>query len=399
VPRKASVAGRRGRLTAVALVSAASIALGGCGAPNVPSDSSAPPLVGPLPTSTGPTAVGPATVRGALPIKLTLPAVDITSNIERVGADNQVLQIPSKLGVVGWWQDGVGVGAGRGTVVLVAHVDSPTGGAGPFAQAENLKPGDAMTVTDYADQQHQYQLASVTTYKKETLPYDRIFSQTGPERVAMVLCGGDYDSETGVWDSNVLLTFNTSPVSSGPAASSASPSPSPGTGDGPPVLAQGQDAFGLSLTAVGDSVLLGAEYAVTAKFPRSTVDADESRQSWVVFERIKKRRAAGKLGDVVVIHTGTNGTIDKDAYDRVLRLLADRSRVVLVTVKASRSWTQADNTMIRRLAAKYADGNVRLADWQKLSASHPSWFYTDGIHVKPPGAKQYAKLIREALSQ
>ncbi len=390
MPRKVSAAGGRRRLTAVTIASAAGLALGGCGAANVPRGSSSPPVVGPLPASTAPTAVGPATARGALPTRLTLPTVGITSTIARVGSHSQLLQLPSKLGVVGWWQDGVGVGAGRGTVVLDAHVDSPTGGAGPLAQAENLQPGDAMTITDYAGQQHPYQVTSVESFEKAALPYDRIFSQTGPERVAMVICGGDYDSESGVWDSNVLLTFN---------AASPSSSASPPTGAGPPVLAQGQDAFGLPLTAVGDSVLLGAADAITATFPRSTVDADESRQSWIVFKRIEKRRGAGTLGDVVVIDTGTNGTLERDEYDSGLQLLADRSRVVLVTVKASRSWTHRNNTLIRSLAAKYADGNVRLADWQKRAADHPGWFYSDGIHVKPVGARKYAQLIREAVSQ
>ena len=94
-----------------------------------------------------------------------------------------------------------------------------------------------------------------------------------------------------------------------------------------------------------------------------------SRPSWEVFKRILDRRAAGKLGAVVVIHTGTNGSIDEQQLDDLLQVLQDRSRVVLVTVKAPRSWTAEDNAIIRRLAEKYAAANVRLADWEADSAA------------------------------
>ncbi|MFC6239521.1 acyltransferase family protein, partial [Longivirga aurantiaca] len=185
------------------------------------------------------------------------------------------------------------------------------------------------------------------------------------------------------------------------ATGTASPSPSP-TSTRPsdrPELAAGEDAFGLSFTAVGDSVLLGARDSVLEMFPGSTVDATVSRPSWEVFQRILDRRAAGKLGAVVVIHTGTNGSIDEQQFDDLLQVLQDRSRVVLVTVKAPRSWTPEDNAIIRRLAAKYADGNVRLADWEDYSRGKRAWFYPDGIHMRPDGADAYAQLLREAISR
>ncbi len=134
-------------------------------------------------------------------------------------------------------------------------------------------------------------------------------------------------------------------------------------------------------------------------FPGSTVDATVSRPSWEVFKRILDRRAAGKLGAVVVIHTGTNGSIDEQQFDDLLQVLQDRSRVVLVTVKAPRSWTAEDNAIIRRLAAKYADDNVRLADWEDYSRGKRTWFYSDGIHMRPDGADAYAQLLREAISR
>ncbi len=212
--------------------------------------------------------------------------------------------------------------------------------------------------------------------------------------------GPTFEQELGGVDGVGNESLTPLPSTSSPAPTdSASVSPTSTRPSDRPVLAAGEDAFGLSFTAVGDSVLLGARDAVLETFPGGTVDATVSRPSWEVFKRVLDRRAAGKLGAVVVIHTGTNGSIDAQQLDDLLEVLQDRSRVVLVTVKAPRSWTAEDNAIIRAAAAKYASSNVRLADWEALAKGNRTWFYADGIHMRPDGSAAYAAMLREAISR
>ena len=190
-------------------------------------------------------------------------------------------------------------------------------------------------------------------------------------------------------------------VGDDPLVPTASPSPGSSTGPTtppprvPPTRAPGQDAFGLSTTAVGDSVLLAASDAMVGTFPDITVDAVVSRQSPAVFARIRARKDAGKLGDVVVIATGTNGVVLSPDLASMLDLLSDRSRVVLVTPRAPRSWTDKNNAIIKTVGARYP--NVRVADWNTYAAGHRDWFYADGIHTKGAGSTAYASFIREAM--
>ena len=151
------------------------------------------------------------------------------------------------------------------------------------------------------------------------------------------------------------------------------------------------------MTAVGDSVLLAARDAVQSTLPKSQVDASVSRQSSAVFERIRDRRAAGKLGDVVIIHTGTNGIVDLGELQDLLTLLKDRSRVILVTPKAQRPWIAQATNAIKIAGKKFEDGNVRVADWQVYAAGHRDWFYSDGIHTKSEGSQQYANMLRSVM--
>jgi hypothetical protein len=142
--------------------------------------------------------------------------------------------------------------------------------------------------------------------------------------------------------------------------------------------------------------MLAAAPALRSTIPRITVDAEVGRQSGGVFSRIRSRLASGHLGDLVVIHTGTNGVIVPSQLGSLLAALADRTRVVLVTDHADRSWVAANNRILRTAAATHSS-NVRLADWAAYSRSHPGWFWGDGIHPDPDGAHQYALLIKKSL--
>ena len=187
----------------------------------------------------------------------------------------------------------------------------------------------------------------------------------------------------------------------GPDEPSASPDSavSPTPSHVPVVLAAGQTAFGLSTTAVGDSVMLAARGSLLRTFPSFiTVDAHISRQPIDIFDRIRAREAAGQLGDVVVIHAGTNGPIHTADLVAIVRQLRDRSRIVLVTCHGDRPWIPQSNGAIWAVSRLFAGTNVRVADWFTLSATHRDWFYADGIHTKGAGSDAYAALIKAALS-
>ena len=150
------------------------------------------------------------------------------------------------------------------------------------------------------------------------------------------------------------------------------------------------------ITAVGDSVMLGARDALVAVMPKVTVDAEVSRQALPMYQRLKDRKAAGKLSQIVILHTGTNGP----AYEKDLRAavknLSDRGRVVLVTTHMPDKWMDESNTSIRNVAKDFP--NVRLADWAAASEGHREYFVFDGTHLTGPGGRAYAKTITDALN-
>jgi peptidoglycan/LPS O-acetylase OafA/YrhL len=146
--------------------------------------------------------------------------------------------------------------------------------------------------------------------------------------------------------------------------------------------------------ALGDSVMLGA--APQLKEQGFTVDASESRQFANGVDTVATLQSQGRLGDVVVVHLGTNGTIGTDNMTRMMESLAGVPQVLLVTLDAPVEWVPPNNALIIETAQAYP--NATLLDWAVLSDACPGeCFYSDGFHLRPEGQAYYASLVADAL--
>jgi peptidoglycan/LPS O-acetylase OafA/YrhL len=146
--------------------------------------------------------------------------------------------------------------------------------------------------------------------------------------------------------------------------------------------------------ALGDSVMLGAAGELTTR--GYTVDAVESRQFSDGRAIVEQLRSDGRLGDVVVVHLGTNGDIDPDDLTAMMDALAEVPRVLLLTIDVDRSWTEGNNALIFDAASTYPNASVLY--WADLAASCPGdCFQSDGFHLRPDGQTYYAELIDGAL--
>jgi hypothetical protein len=166
-----------------------------------------------------------------------------------------------------------------------------------------------------------------------------------------------------------------------PAAHVTTPAPPPGGGP--------------TVTAWGDSVLLGARYALAFDIPGVFVDAVVGRQAGALPSGMTQLRQLHELGAKVVIHVGDNGLFLRSTLDTALNELSDRTRVVLVTVRVPRRWQDPVNSLLHSVAA--AHKNVVIADWYAASAGHPEYFVRDGVHLTSAGIAAFAGLIAHAL--
>jgi hypothetical protein len=168
------------------------------------------------------------------------------------------------------------------------------------------------------------------------------------------------------------------PATTAPPASTAPPTTAP--------------AGYVPTTAIGDSVLVGAAPALSARMgPALTVDATIGRQMTDARDLIAGLAAHGRLGQVVLLHLGNNGPFSAQQIDEVFAAVGPDRTVLLVNVLVPRRWEGEVNDQLAAAAARHP--NAVYMDWRALVTSEPGLTRDDGYHLTAAGAERYADLV------
>jgi peptidoglycan/LPS O-acetylase OafA/YrhL len=152
----------------------------------------------------------------------------------------------------------------------------------------------------------------------------------------------------------------------------------------------------IEIIAIGDSVMLGAANVLTQR--GITVDALKSRPFRQALEIGNYLKSVNRLGEIVIIHLGTNNYVDQKTLDEIMVPLADVDTVVFVTNHVpSKKWEEPNNLLLRSMPDQY--GNVKILDWYTIAVAHPEYLYGDKIHLNPEGQAVYADLIMQAIGK
>ncbi|CAB5001284.1 MAG: acyltransferase family protein [Actinobacteria bacterium] len=149
-----------------------------------------------------------------------------------------------------------------------------------------------------------------------------------------------------------------------------------------------------TVSAIGDSVMLGARSVLKDVIPGTRVDAAVSRYPGAFIGKLKRYVAGNRLAPIVVLHPGTNGVLPESMMREMLDILVDSPRVVVVNTNMPRTWREPNNNVMADVVPEYP--NAVLADWRAASLDKPEYFASDGIHLTEKGAKAYANLIKQA---
>lgn len=161
------------------------------------------------------------------------------------------------------------------------------------------------------------------------------------------------------------------------------------------VIAPAASADNLDAIAIGDSVMLGAKSQLRERGV-DVVDAAVSRQAATGPGLVRQR--GQKLPEHVVVHLGTNGTYTLKMCKQLVRAAGKQRRVYLVTVKVPRQWESVNNDMLRSCDRAFRSDHVVLLDWNELATKNPEYLYADGVHLRPDGARAFARMIERAVT-
>lgn len=146
------------------------------------------------------------------------------------------------------------------------------------------------------------------------------------------------------------------------------------------------------ITGIGDSVMLGALDNLYSTFNNGYFDAKISRTDYEAPRILKELSDSGTLGDIIIIHLGTNGLCPMYCKDRMMEIIGDR-KTFWINV------TNDEDVNVNGFLYEVADrfSNLEIIDWNSISKGHREYFYADGIHLTPEGRNAYTSVIYDKI--
>jgi hypothetical protein len=151
---------------------------------------------------------------------LIIPELSVRAPLVPTGATGvpgaASLSIPADIHEVGWWDGEVHEGSrtvredapapGQPGVSLIAgHVDSAAAGPGALFYLKELEVGDIIVISDSTGHKTSWLVDAKPQYTAKTELPSALWLTTGPPRLALVTCGGPFDSATGHYIDNVII--------------------------------------------------------------------------------------------------------------------------------------------------------------------------------------------------
>ena len=158
------------------------------------------------------------------------------------------------------------------------------------------------------------------------------------------------------------------------------------------VSAPNPSSEGIWLT--GDSVILGIRTSLNEVAPVSLINARIGRQAPELLD-VMKRDIAQAGDSPVIFNLGNNGLLQEEVVREIFELVKSQSSIIVVNTAVPRPWRDSNNSLVKEIASQYS--NIRVIDWNSISAGRPEYFAPDGVHLVPAGVEAYVSEIKKYL--
>jgi lysophospholipase L1-like esterase len=90
------------------------------------------------------------------------------------------------------------------------------------------------------------------------------------------------------------------------------------------------------------------------------------------------------LHQILVIELGTNGPFDPTMVEHQLNALHEKE-ILIINTRVPRPWQNDVNALLEDVVKHVA--HAHLLNWYALSSNHNAYFFPDGVHLNPLGAR------------
>ncbi len=139
------------------------------------------------------------------PVRLVVAPLQIDAKVEPVGKKTDgSMATPSTFYTTAWYKDGPKPGE-AGNAVLAGHVNNALGLAGVFEHLNQIKIGDTVKVFDAEGKQLAFIVEKINNYPRLDAPLEEIFATTGPARLVLITCDGDWSAQARSYEKRLVV--------------------------------------------------------------------------------------------------------------------------------------------------------------------------------------------------
>lgn len=155
------------------------------------------------PSAPAPKATPNLAAERLTPATLLIPKIGVRATVEQLTVDgNGDMASPQNVNDVGWYAPGVAPGQ-NGDAVVDGHLNWYGVPQAVFFNLNQLQPGDQVDIISQGVTL-RFQVTNSTSVSRTARPAG-LFATTGPPRLTLITCAGDWNTGAGEYDQRLLV--------------------------------------------------------------------------------------------------------------------------------------------------------------------------------------------------
>jgi sortase (surface protein transpeptidase) len=151
------------------------------------------------------TAIKQNEIQFGIPIRLNIPKLGVTANVEAVALDiKNNMDVPQKVEDVGWYKLGVKPGE-KGNAVIDGHYDDITGAPVVFYNLASLQVGDSIETVDNNGKKLTFIVQKKANYAYNQFPLLEVFGQSNGKNLNLITCSGTWDKNNKTYADRLVI--------------------------------------------------------------------------------------------------------------------------------------------------------------------------------------------------
>lgn len=155
-------------------------------------------------SSVAPSATPPLTMAKSTPVRMTIPAIGVDSELMDLGLqDDGTIEVPPE-GFPAGWYTGAPTPGELGPAIVAGHIDWG-GQPGVFVGLRDLQPDDEVTVAREDGSTAMFRVTRVERFPKAGFPTAVVYGDIDHAGLRLITCGGSFNRQAHSYDDNIVV--------------------------------------------------------------------------------------------------------------------------------------------------------------------------------------------------